>query len=105
MSLVHAVVGLFAGFFLFGPAIYAGLEVIPEAEAVTYPEATATALVGLLLAGTVDFLLGWIPVLGVVLSPLVWSAVVRRFCHTTWPASLAVGFGTWALSTLLFAAV
>lgn len=99
------VVGLLAGFVLLGPAIYAGLEVIPEEAPVTYAEATATALVGLVLAGTVDFLLGWIPVLGIVLSPLVWSVVVRHFGDASWPASLAVGFGTWALSKLLFAAV
>lgn len=103
MFVIHVLAGFAGAFLLFGPAIYAGLELLPDEAPVGYPVAAATALVGVLVAGLVDGLLGWLPVVGVALSPLAWSAVVRQFARASWPASLAVGFATWALSRLLYA--
>ncbi|MCU4800124.1 hypothetical protein OB920_07050 [Halobacteria archaeon HArc-gm2] len=103
MFLIHVVAGFVAAFLLFGPAIYTGLQLLPGEPAVEYPVAAATALVGVLVAGLIDGLLGWLPVVGVLLAPLAWSAVVRRFGRASWPASFAVGFATWALSRLLYA--
>lgn len=103
MFVLDVIVGFVGAFLLFGPAIYAGLELLPDETAVEYPVAAATALVGVLVAGLVDGLLGWLPVVGIVLAPLAWSAVVRRFARASWPASVAVGCATWALSRLLYA--
>lgn len=103
MFLIDVLAGFVGAFLLFGPAIYAGLQLLPDEPPVEYPVAAATALVGVLIGGLVDVLLGWLPVVGVVLAPLAWSAVVRRFGRASWPASLAVGFATWALSRLLYA--
>lgn len=103
MYLIDVLAGFVAAFLLFGPAIHAGLQLLPDEPAVEYPVAAATALVGVLVGGLVDGLLGWLPVVGILLAPLAWSAVVRRFAGASWPASVAVGFATWALSRLLYA--
>lgn len=103
MFVIDVLAGLFGAFLLFGPAIYAGLQLLPGEEPIEYPVAASTALVAILIAGLIDGLLGWIPVIGFLLSPLAWSAVVKRFGQASWPASLAVGFATWALSRLLYA--
>ena len=105
MFVIDVLAGFLGAFLLFGPAIYAGLQLLPDEASVDYPVAAATALVGMLVAGVVDGLLGWLPVVGVVLSPLVWSAAVKRFGRASWPASLAVGFATWALSVLFYAGI
>ena len=103
MFVIDVVAGFLGAFLLFGPAVFAGLQVFPNESPVRYPEATATALVALVLGGTVDALLGWIPVVGVLLSPLVWILVVKRFARTSWPAGFLVGLAGWTLSKLLYA--
>ena len=100
---IDVVIGFLAAFLLFGPAIYAGVHVLPEEEPVDYPVAAATAVVAVLAAGAVDALLGWVPVVGLLLSPIVWSVIVKRFLRTSWYAGLLVGFATWGLSRLLYA--
>ena len=101
--LVDVLVGFAAAFLLFGPAIYTGLQVIPNEKPVEYPVAAATALLAILVAGFVDGLLGWIPVIGIALSPLAWSAMVKRLTETSWLASLGIGTACWALSKGLYA--
>lgn len=103
MFLVNLVAGVVASFLLFGPAVYAGLDVLPGEEPVEYPVAATTAIVAVALAGLVDALLGWLPAIGVLLSPLVWVVVVQRFTDASWPAGAAVGIANWALSVLLYA--
>ncbi len=103
MFVIDVLAGFVGAFLLFGPAVFAGLQVFPDEPPVRYPEAAATALVGVFLGGLVDVLLGWIPAVGGLLSPLVWVAVVKRFAGTSWLAAIVVGLATWALSALLFA--
>lgn len=99
--LADLVVGLLAALVLVGPAIRL---LLPAGAAVEgYPGAVGVALAGLLAAGLTGALLGWLPLLGAVLSPLAWTVVVRWLCRTDWPTALGIGAVAWLLSAAVYA--
>ncbi|MFD1512788.1 hypothetical protein [Halomarina rubra] len=101
MFLVDLLVGLLVSVLLTGPAVYVGLAV-RTGTAVTYAYAVGVALVALVLGGLTTLVFGWLPVVGVVLSPLVWAGTVRALTRAEWPLALLVGFVTWALASTVF---
>ncbi|MWG33029.1 hypothetical protein [Halomarina oriensis] len=101
MLLLDLFVGLLVSTLLTGPVVYVGLAV-RTGTAVTYGYAVAVALLALVLGGLTTVLLGWLPVVGVVLSPLVWAGTVRSLTRAEWPMALFVGFVAWALASTVF---
>ena len=101
MFLVDLLVGVLVSAFVTGPLVYVGLAV-RTGTAVTYAYAVGVALLALVLGGLTTALLGWLPVVGVVLSPLVWSGTVRALTRARWPMALFVGFVAWTLASGVF---
>lgn len=104
MFLLDLLVGALASTLLTGPLVYVGLAV-RTGTAVTYAYAVGVALVALTLGGLTTALLGWVPVVGGVLSPLVWSGTVRALTRAEWPTALLVGFLAWTVASTAFLVV
>jgi hypothetical protein len=104
MLLLDLLVGLLVSALLTGPLLYAALAT-HTGTVVTYPYAAGVALLALVLGGLTTAVLGWVPVVGAVLSPLVWSGTVRALTRARWSTALLVGFLAWALASTAFVLV
>ena len=101
MTLATALLSLFVGLLVIPPVIYYGTRRIAPAKQVSFKKAVVVAFLGIVVTGGLEFLLGWLPVVGVVVAPLAWIGVIRGFYQTSWPTAAAIGLSSWALPVLV----
>lgn len=106
--LVTAVLGVLALILVTTPAIYFGLSYLADeaavayAERVTYHRAVALAILGTLVWATLHVFFSWIPVIGLILPPLAWIGVLKRYTACDWPTAIIVGIIAWVPSALAY---
>lgn len=83
------------------PAVYLGVPLSPADEPIPYREAVAVALLGVTLSGAAAALLGWLPIVGLLVAPAVWVGVVKRYCPVDWGVAAVVGGVSWAMPVVL----
>ena len=112
MSLLFAVLlGALAVIVVTTPAIYFGLsyladeEAVAYAERVTYHRSVAIAVLGTIIWATLHVFFGWIPIVGLLLPPLAWIGVLKRYTASDWPTAVVVGVIAWAPSALAYRGV
>jgi hypothetical protein len=101
MTLATAFISLFVGLLVIPPILYYGVRCITPAEQVSIKKAVVVAFLGIILTGGLESLVGWLPVVGVLVAPLAWIGVVRGFYSTSWPIAAALGMSSWALPVLM----
>lgn len=97
MTLATALLSLAAGMLAIPPVIYYGVQRLTPAEQVSAKKTVVVAFLGTVITGGLAFLLGWLPVVGVVVAPLAWICVVKGCYQTTWPTAAVIGLPSWAL--------
>ncbi|MFC7141995.1 hypothetical protein ACFQMA_19435 [Halosimplex aquaticum] len=100
-----AIGGLVAALLFVAPAVYAAGRSGRFDRVGSFPVAVTVAVTGVFVAGLVDLLVGWIPVVGPFASPLAWAAVVKYAGGSDWPPALLLGGVSWLLTVAFFAAL
>lgn len=85
------------------PVVHAALRTASFDRPASFPLAVAIAVTGVFVGGSVDLLVGWLPLVGPFLSPFAWAYVVKNAGRSDWPSALFLGALAW-LSTLVFQA-
>jgi hypothetical protein len=98
MATINEGVALLLTFLVATPVVFFGSQVIPDGQQLTPPGAIAVVGVGVFTAGIVDTLFGGLPVVGVALSPLVWTLVLKHLARTEWFGGLLLGGAAWGVS-------
>ena len=101
MTPATALLSLFIGLLVIPPIVYYGVRYIASAEQVSSKKAVVVAFLGIVVTGGLEFLLGWLPVVGVVVAPLAWIGVIRGLYQTSWPTAAVIGLSSWALPVLV----
>ena len=101
MTLASTLLSLFVGLLVIPPILYYGMRRLTPTERVNEKKAVVVAFLGIVVTGGLDFLLGWLPVVGVVVAPLAWICAVKGFYQTSWPSAAAIGLSSWALPVLV----
>lgn len=101
MTLGVALLSVVIGLLVIPPVIYYGMEHVTSDDRVSLKKAVIVALLGIVVTGGLEFLFGWVPVVGVVVAPFAWIAVIRGGYPVSWPVAAAVGLTSWALPTLV----
>lgn len=101
MTATVALLSLFVGLLVIPPIIYYGVRRITPADQMSSKKAVVVAFLGIIVTGGLEFLFGWLPVVGVLIAPLAWIGVVKGFYPASWPAAAAIGLSSWALPVLV----
>lgn len=73
--------------------IYVGARVVVGAA--DYDRAIGTALIGAIAWALVGFFMGWVPLLGPILTLLAYVAVINGRYPGGWTAAAAIGLVAW----------
>ena len=101
VGLLEGVVSLVIGIVAGGLTIYIGLPLGASRTKPTIEEAFVTAGVGAVLSVAVSLLLGWIPIIGVLLPLAAWIGVVGHRTAARPATTVAVGLVTWAVTLII----
>ncbi|WP_380677985.1 hypothetical protein [Salinigranum sp. GCM10025319] len=101
MALIDSVVGFVVSLLVGGFGIYVGARVIVgEGD---YERAVVTALVGAIVWAVVGFFLGWIPLLGPLLTLAAYVAVVNWRYPGGWISAAGIALVAWIASLVVLA--
>lgn len=92
-SLIVLVVSLVIG----TAAIYAGARLMIDADT-GIGRAAVTALLGALAWALVSFFVGWIPLLGPLLTLVAWIGVINWQYPGSWTTAAGIGLIAWLVS-------
>lgn len=101
MGIVDSAVGFVVSLLVGGFGIYAGARlVVGESD---YSHAVVTALVGAVVWALVGLFLGWIPLLGTVLTFVAYVAVVNWRYPGGWMEAAGIALVAWVASLVAIA--
>ncbi len=78
-------------------AILAGVRLVLDSDA-GVANAALTALIGAAVWAGASYLVGWIPLLGVVLMLVAWVGVINWRYPGGWGTATAIGFVAWIVA-------
>ncbi|WP_253738017.1 hypothetical protein [Halohasta salina] len=78
-------------------AIYAGARLVIDADT-GVGRAAVTALLGALAWALVSFFVGWIPLLGPLLTLLAWIGIINWQYPDGWGSAAGIGLVAWLIS-------
>ncbi|WP_255170425.1 hypothetical protein [Natrononativus amylolyticus] len=81
-------------------AILAGARLIVDSEA-DFANATLTALVGAIVWAASSLLVGWIPIVGVLLMLVAWIGVINWRYPGGWGTAVGIGFVAWVVAVAI----
>ena len=84
-------------------AIYAGARLVIDADT-GVGRAAVTALLGALAWALVSFFVGWIPLLGPLLTLLAWIGVINWQYPGGWVSAVGIGLLAWLISVAVLVA-
>jgi len=99
-SIIVLIVNLLIG----TAAIYAGARLIIDADT-GVGRAAVTALLGALAWALVSFFVGWIPLLGPLLTLLAWIGVINWQYPGGWGAAAGIGLIAWLIAVAALVAL
>ena len=99
-SIIVLVVNLLIGTI----AIYAGARLVIDADT-GVGRAAVTALLGALAWALVSFFVGWIPLLGPLLTLLAWIGVINWQYPGGWVSAVGIGLLAWLISVAVLVAL
>ena len=96
-SAVDAVIVLIVNLLIGTAAIYAGARLIIDAETAV-GRAAVTALLGALAWALVSFFVGFIPILGPLLTLLAWIGIINWQYPGGWGTAAGIGLVAWLVA-------
>lgn len=103
MAIVDTVIIFLISLIVGAVGIYAGTHLVADQD-VGFADAAVTALLGAIIWGVVSFFVGWIPLLGAILTLLAWIGVINLRYPGGWGTAAGIGFVAWIVaSALLYA--
>lgn len=102
-GLLGAVVSLVVGVGVGGVVVYLGVPLGATRAKPGIQTALATAGIGAALSALLTLLFGWIPVVGLLLSPAAWIGVVGHRTGANPPTAVGVGLVAWAVTVVVAA--
>jgi hypothetical protein len=101
MAFIDSVVGFVVSLLVGGFGIYVGARVVVGEN--DYEHALVTALVGAVVWAVVGLFLGWIPLVGVVLTLVAYVGVVNWRYPGGWVAAAGIALVAWVASLVVLA--
>jgi hypothetical protein len=101
MGIIDSLVGFVVSLLVGGFGIYAGARVVVGET--DYSHAVVTALVGAVVWAVVGTFLGWIPLLGLLLTLGAYVAVVNWRYPGGWVAAAGIALVAWLASLVVIA--
>ncbi|WP_216824736.1 hypothetical protein [Salinigranum rubrum] len=101
MGIVDSVVGFVVSLLVGGFGIYVGARFVVDER--DYSHAVVTALIGAVVWAVVGLFLGWIPLLGVLLTLLAYIAVVNWRYPGGWVEAAGIALVAWVASLVTLA--
>ena len=102
-GLLAAVVSLVVGVAVGGVAVYIGVPLGANRAKPDMRTAFTTAGLGAALSALLTLLFGWIPIVGLLLSPAAWIGVVGHRTGATPPVAVGCGLVAWAVTFVVAA--
>lgn len=84
--------------------IYVGVSLATN-EAIGFGGAAVTALLGALAWGIVSFFVGWIPLIGALLTLLAWIGVINFRHSGGWGTAVVIGLVAWLVAVAVLYAL
>ncbi|WP_254767019.1 hypothetical protein [Salinilacihabitans rarus] len=81
-------------------AILVGARLIVDSDA-GLGNAVLTALIGAIVWAAASYLVGWIPLLGVVLMLIAWVGIINWRYPGGWGTAVAIGVVAWAVAVAI----
>lgn len=78
--------------------IYVGVSLATN-EAIGFGGAALTALLGALAWGVVSFFVGWLPLVGALLTLVAWIGAINLRHSGGWGTAALIGFVAWAVAS------
>lgn len=100
MAVADAVLIFLLSLFVGAVAILVGARLIVDAQA-GFANATLTAFVGAIVWAASSLLVGWIPIVGVLLMLLAWIAVINWRYPGGWGTAVGIGFVAWIIAVAI----
>lgn len=93
MALIDSVIVFIVGLLVGALSIYIGASIVVGSN--DFMNAVVTALIGALALSIFGFLFGFIPVLGPIITLLVWIGVINWQYEGGWFDATIIGFIAW----------
>lgn len=77
--------------------IYAGVQLVADRD-IGFANAAVTALIGAVVWGVVSFFVGWIPLLGALLTLIAWVGIINWRYPGGWGTAASVGLVAWLIA-------
>jgi hypothetical protein len=103
MGLIDSLVGFVVSLLVGGFGIYVGARVVVGDS--DYGHAVVTALVGAVVWAVVSLLLGWLPLVGLLLTLAAYVAVVNWRYPGGWVEAAGIALVAWVASLVAIAAL
>ncbi|QCJ46218.1 MULTISPECIES: hypothetical protein [Haloprofundus] len=104
MALVDSVLIVLVNLLVGGLGLYLGVRLLIDKQA-SFAYAVVTAAIGALVWGLVSFFLGWLPIIGPVLTLLAWVGVINWRYPGGWGSAAAIGVVAWVASVAVLYAL
>jgi hypothetical protein len=101
MGIVDSVIGFVVSLLVGGFGIYVGARFVVDER--DYGHAVVTALIGAVVWAVVGLFLGWIPLLGLLLTLLAYIAVVNWRYPGGWVQAAGIALVAWVASLVTLA--
>ncbi|WP_435333673.1 hypothetical protein [Haloarchaeobius sp. TZWWS8] len=97
MSLADSLVVFLVSWLVGTIGILAGVRLVVDRDS-GFPNAAITALIGAIAWAIVSFFVGWIPLLGIVLTLVAWVGVINWRYPGGWGSAAGIGIAAWLVA-------
>jgi hypothetical protein len=100
VSFVSAVLVFVVNLIIGAIGIYTGARLLIDQET-GFGRAIATAFLGAIIWAVVAFFVGWIPIIGPILTLIVWVGVINSQYPGGWGTAAGIGFVSWIVVLII----
>jgi len=93
MALIDSAIVFVVSLLIGGFGVYVGARLVADVD--DYSRAIVTALIGAIVWAVVSFFVGWIPLLGPLLTLLAYVAVVNASYPGGWVDAIVISLVAW----------
>lgn len=99
-SLINGIAVLLVNLIIGAVAIHAGARLLVDRDT-GFRRAVGTALLGALIWALVAFFIGWLPIIGPILTLLVWIGVINWQYPGGWGIAVGIGAIAWIIAVII----
>jgi hypothetical protein len=100
VSLVSAIAVFIVNLIIGAIGIHTGARLLIDQET-GFGRAITTAFIGAIIWAVVAFFIGWIPILGPILTLIVWIGFVNRQYPGGWGTAAGIGIVSWIVVIII----